>query len=206
MTAAASLRSRWSAAISRLSNASSPTRRFKPRRQPAQQHLLIARSDVEAGANCQGYEGIDDGGHRRPGQTEPEGREGHGKQRESRIVGHEDVAVEPGPDGDAGRGQGDVQGAEEQHPPPRDRPVRQEPEVDQAIERHQRDHQEHLQPDVGVREARPVGYLEGRDQCDEPATPDRNPRGIGHNIGLGPYRRLGPTLQRAAEGGQDHGL
>ena len=66
------------------------------RRQPAQQHLLVARIDVETGAHPPAYEGVGDGGHRRPGQTEPEGREDHGKQREGRVVGHEGEAVEPG--------------------------------------------------------------------------------------------------------------
>ena len=50
------------------------------RRQPAHQHLLIARTDVEAGARRPAYEGIGGGGHRRPGQAEPEGREHHYEQ------------------------------------------------------------------------------------------------------------------------------
>ena len=157
-----------------------------------QQHLLIARIDVETGAHPPAYEAVDDGGQRRPGQTEPEGSEYHYEQREGRIVGHEDVAVEPGADGDAGRGQGDVHGAEEQHPAPRDGPVGQEPEVDQAVERHQRDHQEHVPPVVGIPEVRPVGYLEGRDQCDEPAAPDRDPRRIGHDVRVGAHGRRKP--------------
>ena len=162
------------------------------RRQPAHQHLLIARTDVEAGARRPAYEGIGGDGHRRPGQAEPEGREDHSKQRESRVVGHEDVAVEPGAEGDAGRGQAYVHGAEEEHPAPRDRPVCQEPEVDRAVERHQRDHQEHGPHVVGVPEARPVGYLEGANQHDEPATPDRNPCRIWHDIRVGAYGRREP--------------
>ena len=106
-----------------------------------------------------------------------------------RIVGHEDEAVEPGADADAGRDQGNVHGAEEEHPAPCHGPVRQEPEVDRAVERHQRDQQEHVPPVVGVPEARSVGYLDDGHQPDEPATPDRNPCRIRHDIGIGPYRR-----------------
>ena len=151
--------------------------------------FLIARSDVETVARRPAYEGIGDGGGRRPGKTEPKGREHHGKQRESRIVGHEGEAVEPGADADAGRDQRNVHGAEEEHPAPCHGHVRQKPEVDQAIQRHQHHQQEHEPPVVGVPEARSVGYLERGHQPDEPATPDRNPRGVRHDIRVGPDGR-----------------
>ena len=43
-----------------------------------------------------------------------------------------------------GRDQGDIHGAEEEQPAPRDRPVRQEPVVDKAVERYQRHVQEQV--------------------------------------------------------------
>ncbi len=42
------------------------------RRQPGQQHFLIPRNEVESEADRQTYDGIDGGGHRRPGQPKPQ--------------------------------------------------------------------------------------------------------------------------------------
>ena len=95
----------------------------------------------------------------------------------------------PPPMTTAARDQRDVHHAEDEHPAPCHRPVRQEPVVDKAIERHQRHQQEHVPPVVGVPEARSVGYLEGGQQHDEPAAPDRNPCRKRHDIRVGPDGR-----------------
>ena len=65
--------------------------------------------------------------------------------------------------------------------------------MDQAVERRQRGHQEHVPPVVRVTEVRPVGYLEGRDQCDEPAASDRDPCRIRHDVRVGPDGRRKPV-------------
>ena len=120
------------------------------RRLPGHQHPPIARITVDTGVQTQAHDGVGNRGHRRPGQTEPDGGKDQGKQHEGRAVGHEDEAVEPGPDGDGGRYQGNVHGAEDEHPAPGHRPVRQQPEVDQSVERHQRHLQENVLQVTGV--------------------------------------------------------
>ena len=100
---------------------------------PGLQHLLIARADVETRARLPGYEGVGDDGHRRPGQAEPKGREHHDEQPKGRIVGHEDEAVEPGPMVMPAVIMAMSMAMRRSIQRPRDRPVRQEPEVDQAI-------------------------------------------------------------------------
>ena len=65
------------------------------RRLPGHQHPPIARITVDTGAQTQAHDGVSNRGHRRPGQTEPDGGKDQGKQHEGRAVGHEDEASNP---------------------------------------------------------------------------------------------------------------
>ena len=93
----------------------------------------LPASRSKTGAHRQTHDRVGNGGCRRPGETEPMGREDHGKNGEGRVVGREDEALEPSGD-DPGRDQGNVHGAEEEQPPPCRGPVRQEPMVHKAVE------------------------------------------------------------------------
>ena len=98
-------------------------------------------------------------------------------------------------DDDGGRDQGDIHGAEEEQPAPRDRPVRQEPVVDKAVERYQRHDQEQVRLVGGDTRApvdRPIRPR--RYEQEEPAHPDGDLRGVGHNVRVGP------------DGTHEHGL
>ena len=93
-----------------------------------------SRNEVERGTDRQDCDGIDDGGHRRPGQPEPQRREDHDEQRKRRVVGHEHEALlEPALEDDPGRGQDYVPGAEKEQPAPGNGSARHEPVVHQAI-------------------------------------------------------------------------
>ena len=106
-------------------------------RQPGQQHLLPARIQVQTRAHPQAHDSVNYGDRRGPGETEPMGREDHGKHCQGGIVPQEDEAPEPAADDDAAGDQDNFHGAEQEHPAPGHRPVRQEPEVHQAVERPQ---------------------------------------------------------------------
>ena len=84
-------------------------------------------------------------------------------------AGRRDIGLED----DAGRDKSKVHAAEEEQPAPRDRPVRQQPVVEQSIERQHRRRQERVLDVVGIPELGPVGELEHGDKPDEPAAPHR---------------------------------
>ena len=143
-------------------------------RQPGHERLLVARVKVETGVHTQARDSVGAGCHRHPDETEPKGREHHGKDGEGRIVSQEDEARVSAVDDDAGGYHDNLRGAEEEHPAPRHRPVRQEPMVNQAVEYAQQHRQAQEFDVLGIPEARPVNQQEDADQPDEPATPDRD--------------------------------
>ena len=122
------------------------------------------------------------------------GREDHGKNGEGQIVRQEDEARESAVDDDTGRDQDHVRGVEEEHPPPRHRPVRKDPMVHQAVGDPQQ-HRYGQESDVlGIPEARPVGQQEDTDKPDEPAPPDRDPCHIQNDIRVGQGAWRNPFL------------
>ena len=144
-------------------------------------------------AHYQAHGGVGNGGRRRPGETEPIGREDHGNKGKGRIVGQEDETPESVADDDAQGGQGNVRGTEEEDPAPRHRPVRQEPVVHKAVERPQQYGYGQVFDVLGVPEARPVGRQDDSDYPDEPSPPDRDLHGVEHHVGVGqgePLRHL----------------
>ena len=165
---------------------------------PGHQLLSIVRNEVERGADRQGCDDIDDGGHGRPGQPEPQRREDHGEQREGRVVGHEHEALlEPVLEDDAGRGQGDVHGAEEEQPAPwYIGSGRHEPVVDHAIERDQQHEQERELEVVGKPEPKPVGKLEQGDDRDEPAAPHRDHCGVPDRVRRRAHSSVQPPVRK----------
>ena len=119
------------------------------------------------------------------------------KNGEGRIVRQEDEARESAVDDDAGRDQDHVRGAEEEHPAPRHRPVRQDPMVHQAVGDPQQ-HRYGQESDVlRVPEARPVGQQEDTDQPDEPSAPDRDPCRIQDHVRVAQGARHDPLLHGA---------
>ena len=159
-------------------------------RNPDHQLLSIVRNEVERGADRQDCDGVDDGGHRRPGQPEPQRREDHDEQRKGRVVGHEHEALlEPALEDDPGRAQGYVHGAEEEQPAPGDGSARHEPVVHQAVERDQQHEQEGELEVVGKPESKAVGKLEQGDDRYEPAAPHRDPCGVPDRIRVEPIER-----------------
>ena len=156
-------------------------------RQPGEQGLLLADLEVEAGAHAQAENGVDDGDHGRPGETEPQGGEDDGEQGHGGKVGHVGQVMELAADDDGGRDQYDIRAAEEEEPAPSDRPLCLEPVVDQAVAGQQRQQQEQEGPVAVEPEAGPVGQFNHGGQPDEPAPPDGDPRRVGDNVGVGPY-------------------
>ena len=168
---------------------------------PGEQGLLLTGIEVEAGAHHQADDGIDGPGHRRPGEAEPKVREDDREQRQGGIVGHVAEEVEVAADDDDGGDQHDIHGAEEEEPAPRHRPVPPEPVVEEPVERRQRHAQEEVLLVGGVPELRPIGQFDRGDEHQKPARPDRDPRGVQHDVRVGAD---GPE-NTAAQSGAGHG-
>ena len=166
---------------------------------PEEQGLLLTRIEIETRAHRQADHGIDGPRYRRPGEAEPQGREDDREQRQGGIVGHVAEEVEVTADDDGGGDQRDIHAAEEEQPAPRHRPVPLEPVVDEPVERQQRHAQEQVLLVGGVPERRSIGQFEHADEADEPARPDRDPRGVQHHVRVGADGPEDPPAQFGAE-------
>ena len=173
---------------------------------PGEQDLLLSGVQVDAD-DCRAYDGVEGGDRRRPEQAEPQGGEDGGEERQGRKVSDVDEMVELAGDH---HGQGDerrVHGAEEQQPPPRQRPAPVEPVVNEAVEDRQGDEQDNEQV-LSVRgqpEPGPVGQLYDRDEPDEPSHPHRDPGGEQRHLRVGVEGSPGPPAQAGPEGVEAHG-